>query len=556
MRSGFLFALLISLSSVTPLWSADDYKLGPDSFEQPGVPKGTVTKQSWSSHIFPGTVRDYWVYVPAQYDGQGPACVMVFQDGKGYQDANGSFRAPIVFDNLIHKKEMPVTIGIFINPGTFPAKDVKQVRSNRSFEYDTLSDQYARFLEKEILPEVGREYKLRQDAAGRAICGISSGGICAFTVAWERPDLFSKVLSHVGSFTNIRGGDVYPGKIRKTPRKPIRVFLQDGSGDLDNEHGNWPLANQQMALALKYAGYEYQFVYGDGGHNGKQGGAILPDSLRWLWHDPETVLLWPQGAPGAVGNEEADKPSLTVYPPPADKANGAAVVVCPGGGYGFLAMDHEGRQVADWLNNLGVTAFVLKYRIAPRYHHPAPLDDAQRALRTVRARASEWHVDPRRIGIWGFSAGGHLASTAGTHFDAGRPEADDPIDRVSCRPDFLILAYPVISMAQTTTHGGSRHNLLGDHPDPKLVESLSNETQVTPQTPPTFLFHTNTDTAVLPENSVLFYLALRKAGVPVEMHIFERGQHGVGLAPRDPVLSSWPDRLAAWLRIRGLLRKT
>ena len=277
-----LAALVVLLFSVSGLCA--DYKLGPDSMEQPGVPKGTLTKHTWTSKIFPGTVRDYWVYVPAQYDPKKPACVMVFQDGGNYVKADGPFRVPTVFDNLIHKKEMPVTIGIFINPGTVPAaqKDQKP-RSNRSFEYDTLSDQYARFLEKEILPEVSKKYNLRPDAAGRAICGISSGGICAFTVAWQRPDLFSKVLSHVGSFTNIRGGDVYPGLIRKTKPKPIRVFLQDGSGDLDNLHGSWPLANQQMALALKFAKYDYRFVYGDGGHNGKHGGAILPDSLRWLW---------------------------------------------------------------------------------------------------------------------------------------------------------------------------------------------------------------------------------------------------------------------------------
>src|SRR5262249_50385189 len=201
----------------------------------------------------------------------------------------GDFRVPTVFDNLISKNQMPVTIAIFIDPGSYDLKagtkggpDFK----NRSFEYDTLSDQYATFLEKEILPEVGKKYKLRQDAAGRAIGGISSGGICAFTAAWQRPDLFSKVLSHVGSFTNIRGGDVYPGIIRKTrPAKPIRVFLQDGSGDLDNQFGNWPLANQQMALALKFGKYDYRFEYGDGGHNGKHGGAILPESLRWLWRD-------------------------------------------------------------------------------------------------------------------------------------------------------------------------------------------------------------------------------------------------------------------------------
>jgi len=249
------------------------------------VPKGKVLKQEpWKSKVFDGTIRDWWLYVPEQYKESEPACVMIFQDGGSYMNDKGQFRVPVVFDNLIHKKEMPVTIGIFLNPGNIPAADQGQkARSNRSFEYDTLSDQYARFLEREILPEVSKTYKLRTDAGSRAIGGISSGGICAFTVAWERPDLFSKVLSHVGSFTNIRGGDVYPGMIRKTEKKPIRVFLQDGSGDLDNLHGNWPLANQQMAAALKFAKYDYQFVYGDGGHNGKHGGAILPESLKWLW---------------------------------------------------------------------------------------------------------------------------------------------------------------------------------------------------------------------------------------------------------------------------------
>ena len=287
-------ASLLLLAVLTPALAAD-YKLGPDSLEQPGVPKGKVTEHEWTSKIFPGTVRKYWIYVPAQYDAKKPACVMVFQDGgayvslfratrEGQKKRPSDFRVPVVFDNLIHKKEMPVTIGIFINPGVVPAAQKGQEpRRNRSFEYDTLSDQYARFLEKEILPEVGKHYNLRQDAAGRAICGISSGGICAFTVAWQRPDLFSKVLSHVGSFTNIRGGDVYPGLVRKTPRKPIRVFLQDGSHDLDNLFGSWPLANQQMAAALKFAKYDYKFVYGDGGHNGNHGGAILPESLRWLW---------------------------------------------------------------------------------------------------------------------------------------------------------------------------------------------------------------------------------------------------------------------------------
>ncbi len=278
------FALLLAVV-LRPVSATDDYLFGPDSYPQEGVPKGTVTQFKWTkSSVFPGTERDCWLYVPAQYDGKTPACVMIFQDGGNYQNPNGPFRVPVVFDNLIHKKEMPVTVGIFINPGTFPAGDaMSKARSNRSFEYDTLSNQYASFLEKEILPEVGKSVKLRSDASGRAICGISSGGICAFTAAWERPDLFSKVLSHVGSFTNIRGGDVYPGLIRKTERKPIRVFLQDGSGDLDNLHGNWPLANLAMASSLRHMNYDYKLLFGDGGHNGKQGGVFLPESLVWLW---------------------------------------------------------------------------------------------------------------------------------------------------------------------------------------------------------------------------------------------------------------------------------
>ncbi len=268
--------------------AADDYTLGPDSQIQEGVPRGKVTKATWTSKIFPDTVRDYWVYVPAQYDGGEESNLMVFQDGGSYVDEKGQFRATVVFDNLIHKKEMPVTVGIFINPGVVPpAQPGEQARSNRSFEYDTLSDQYARFLLEEMIPEVGKDLDLTEDPNRRAICGISSGGICAWTVAWERPDAFRKVLSHVGSFTNIRGGHVCHALIRKTERKPIRVFLQEGSNDLDNLHGNWPLANQEMAAALKFAKYDYRFEYGDGGHNGKHGGALMPESLRWLWRTGE-----------------------------------------------------------------------------------------------------------------------------------------------------------------------------------------------------------------------------------------------------------------------------
>jgi enterochelin esterase-like enzyme len=260
------------------------YETHPDSREQPAVPKGAVKQMPpWESRIFAGTKRDWWVYVPAQYTPDKPAAVMIFQDGAGPKDF-----VPTVFDNLIAKHDMPITVGIFIQPGVFA-----DGRANRSVEYDTLSDQYARFLLEEILPEVEKTVKLKQDAASRAISGSSSGGICAFTAAWERPDQFSKVLSWVGSFTNIasgktlkEGGHNYEALVRKTvPRKPIRVFLQDGANDLDNANGNWPLANQTLAKSLQFAGYDYKFEFGQGFHSNRHGRAILPASLRWLWRD-------------------------------------------------------------------------------------------------------------------------------------------------------------------------------------------------------------------------------------------------------------------------------
>src|SRR5579863_8208699 len=271
--------------------------------------------------------------------------------------------------------------------------------------------------------------------------------------------------------------------------------------------------------------------------------------------EPKTVPLWPGAVPGALGSDDADKPTLTVFLPWDKSVSRTGVVVCPGGGYGMLADNHEGRQVANWLNSLGMTAFVLKYRLGPRYHHPIELGDAQRAIRLVRSRAAQLGVAPDRIGMMGFSAGGHLAATAGTHFDDGDANASDPIDRVGSRPDFLILAYPVISFDPAIAHRGSERSLLGDNPDPKLVEDLSDELRVTAKTPPTFLFSTNADTTVPAENSVRFYLALRQAKVQAEIHIFQNGPHGVGLDLGDPALSQWPTLLANWLRGRGLLTK-
>ena len=285
-------ALLLALS-LTPIFAADNYQLTTESTERAdGVEKGDLTFFEFAeSNIFKDTTRGCWLYVPKAYDGSEPAALMVFQDGHAYVSEDGQMRAPIVLDNLMASGAMPTTISVFVNPGHVGEGGAKHdswgKRSNRSVEYDTLSANYATFLVDELLPHLTKAYNLKLDPRPerRAICGMSSGGICAWTVAWERPDQFGKVLSHIGSFTNIRGGHVYPALIRKTERKPIRVFLQDGSNDLNNRHGNWPLANLQMAQALAFAGYDHRFVYGDGAHNGKHGGAILPDSLRWLWRD-------------------------------------------------------------------------------------------------------------------------------------------------------------------------------------------------------------------------------------------------------------------------------
>ncbi|MDB5295030.1 MAG: Esterase [Phycisphaerales bacterium] len=314
---------------------AESYPVSPDAVRHDGVPKGTVTKMpAWTtSKVFPGTERDWWVYVPAQYDGSTSACLAVFQDGSGPVGEKGDIRAPVVFDNLIHQKAMPVTIGVFITPGNDPVKNPppkpgeKRATpfrpNNRSAEYDVLSDAYARFLLDEVIPELKKTYKITDDPAGRVICGSSSGGICAFTVAWERPDAFRKVVSHVGSFTAIAyrpatatspmrpGGDLYPALVRRSPPKPLRVFLQDGKNDLDNQFGNWFLANLQMAAAINYANrtadeapakggaakgasgakaatpdrYDLKTEWGEGSHNGKHGGAVFADTMRWMWRD-------------------------------------------------------------------------------------------------------------------------------------------------------------------------------------------------------------------------------------------------------------------------------
>jgi acetyl esterase/lipase len=270
--------------------------------------------------------------------------------------------------------------------------------------------------------------------------------------------------------------------------------------------------------------------------------------------DGQVIRLWSGAAPGALGADTSDVPTITVYLPRTMAANTPAIIVCPGGSYLRLASNHEGRQVANYLNSLGVAAFVLRYRLGPKYHHPIELGDAQRAIRLLRSHAGEWRLDSARIGIMGFSAGGHLAVSASTHFDAGKRDAADVVERASSRPDVAILGYPVVSLVEPWTHAGSRTALLGENPDPQLAASLSGERAVTKDTPPTFLFHTTEDATVPVENSVQYYLALRRAGVPAELHVFERGPHGVGLANSDPALSEWSKLLTNWLRVRGIIK--
>ncbi len=274
----------------------------------------------------------------------------------------------------------------------------------------------------------------------------------------------------------------------------------------------------------------------------------------------ETVPLWPDLPPGTTLREDGDVPQLIITRVKSDTPT-AGVVILPGGGYGGHAMDHEGHQFSAWFESLGITSAICTYRLRGKgndgkgYGHPAPMQDAQRAIQTLRARAKELNLDPNRIGVIGFSAGGHLCSTVSTHFADARPDSPDPIARVSSRPDFSILCYPVIALGKPHTHRGSQRNLIGDNPDASLLKSLSNEQQVTAETPPTFLFHTGKDTVVPPQNSVEYYLACLRHEVPAELHVFHEGRHGLGLAGKQPGANQWPNLCADWLRRQGMVTR-
>ena len=288
-----LFALLPTAFLTVPTASGmeEEYPVPPEGEVKDGVPQGKVEGPfEFRSSVFVGTVREYWVYVPAQYDREKPPCLMIVQDGLGMAK---NWRLPIVLDNMIHSGEIPVQLGIFVGHGSVPAANENaQPRFNRSFEYDGLGDRYARFLIDELLPEVGRTWKFSNNPDDRCLAGASSGGICAFNAAWERPDAFRRVISTIGTFVALRGADAFPSLIRKTENKPLRIFLQDGSSDLDIYAGSWWHANQAMLSALQYSGYDVNHVWGEGGHNGKHSAAIMPDALRWIWRGyPEPLKV-------------------------------------------------------------------------------------------------------------------------------------------------------------------------------------------------------------------------------------------------------------------------
>ena len=369
-RSPALCAVLALLGCISlagqPARAADDYKLGPDSMQQPDVPKGEVTYfKAKNSKVFPGSEHDVWIYVPKQYDAAKPACVMIFQDGGGFQDRNGGFRVPVVFDNLIAKKQMPVTVAIMINPGVVPPSAPTALpRYNRSFEYDDPTDRYARFLLEEILPEVGKKVNLSQNPDDCGLCGASSGGIASFVAAWTRPDRFHRVISYIGSFTDLRGGNTFASDIRKYEPRPLRVFMQDGSADQDIYSGSWYIGNQDVAAALRFARNDVQFVVGTQGHSGQQGASILPDALRWLWRDYPAPIRAATATPQPIMNillpNEAWQPvtaPFTAGALAADSAGDVCVSARPSGQIHKIAPDGSMSLFVDSKQDVSALAF-------------------------------------------------------------------------------------------------------------------------------------------------------------------------------------------------------
>jgi gluconolactonase len=392
-RFCLILCLCVGLFAARSVLASDDYKLGPDSLPQAGVPKGDITRYSITSKVFPGTKRDYSVYVPKQYDPAKPACIMFFQDGGGGLNVN------IVFDNLIFKKEMPVTVAVMIPPGVVPATNPDALpRYNRSHEYDGMSGDYARFLVEEVLPEVGQKLNISKDPSDRGLCGASSGGIAAFTAAWQRPDQFRRVISFVGSFTDLQGGNLYNSLIRKMEPKPLRVFLQDGSNDQDIYSGSWPNGNKDVYDALKYAGYDVKFVLGDGPHSGRHGASILPDVLRWLWRDYPKPIVQPSSVRWPLGEAWIPGENWETVASDTGPIGGMAADV---DGSVWISLPHDNRLVC-----IGADGKPDSHRALTGLHGPSGLAmGPDRALYVCEPAG-------RRIVRCGLESGGAASDTA------------------------------------------------------------------------------------------------------------------------------------------------
>ena len=433
-------ALLGTLNLAAPAQAADDYKLGPDSMQQPDVPKGEVSYfKAKNSKVFTGSDHDVWVYVPKQYDAAKPACVMIFQDGGGFQDRNGGFRVPVVFDNLIAKKQMPVTVAIMINPGVVPAAGPNALpRYNRSFEYDDPTDRYARFLLEEILPEVGKKVNLSQNPDDRALCGASSGGIASFVAAWTRPDQFHRVVSFIGSFTDLRGGNTFASDIRKYEPRPLRVFLQDGTADQDIYSGNWYIGNQDVAAALRFARNDVQFVVGTQGHSGQQGASILPDALRWLWRDYPAPIRAATATPQPIMKillpDEAWQPIAAGFEAgslAADSAGNVYVVALPAGHIHKIAPDGRLSLFADTGKEVSALAFGPDgrlYAAQPAAKSITAYDASGKGTIVAKGVAARSLVIDYKGDIYLIDAGNGKIYRIGkdghkTLADAGRPDA-------------------------------------------------------------------------------------------------------------------------------------
>ena len=564
-------------TSATAAPTDDVYRLGPDSEPHEGVPQGKlVGPLTLASNVYPETTRHYWVYVPSQYDVTKPASLMIFQDGHAFLNPKGDYRIPFVFDNLIYRREMPVTIGVFINPGH--RADQKEASSsdwgdrttNRAVEYNALNDTYSKLIIDELLPELAKEYKISADPNDRAIAGASSGAICAFTVAWERPDQFRKVISTIGSFTNIMGGHVYPDLVQKSEPKPIRIFLQDGLNDNRGRRGrrggydpnwDWHAQNRKMVEALTEKKYDVNFTWGIGTHSNKQGGAIMPDMLRWLWRDyarpddpqddSNRKLFVPAAIEKPAEEEKVQADAARILdgisvqynvqyregtvrnwtldlatPKGRGEKPRPAIVVIHGGGWiegdkSSFSTPRENRPPGNIFDfaRLGFVVATINYRLSGEAPWPAALHDCRCAVRFLRAHAKEHGIDPEHIGAWGNSAGGHLSLMLGMAGKDAVPGDDGPWQDESSAVQAVVSDSGPIDLVHQFHHQQVHtviEKLMGGPPqEARLADykQASPVSYVSAKLPPLMLIYGEADSQVGVETSDQLAEALQKVGL-------------------------------------------